>query len=166
MAKEFNNMYDEFMTKLKKAAPGEAGLWTLHDAFIAAKKANSRMPLEMWINTIHPFARMIFDKNETFFLSNKKLSEVTDKAEGKMNTMEQLTSVWTNDLSEKTRQAIWTYLQNLCILSYTAIGIDVGFDADKLTAVLATSAEFLPEDYGQLGQGPPIAAELKKRFSA
>ena len=164
MAKEFNEMYNEFMTKLKKAAPNESGLWTLHDAFGAAKKANSRMPLEMWINTIHPFAKMIFDKNQTFFLSNDKLTKVANEGEGTMNTMEQLASLWSNDLTEKTRQSIWTYLQNLCILSYTAIGIDIAFDPDKLKNVLETSHEFLPDDYSQIGQGPPIVAELKKRF--
>ena len=164
MAKEFNDMYNEFMVKLKKAAPNESGLWTLHDAFGAAKKANSRMPLEMWINTLHPFAKMIFDKNEDFFLKNAKLGEVANK-DSNTGTMEQLSALWSNELKEKTRQAIWTYLQNLCILSYTAIGINVGFDASLLTKVLATSAEFLPEDYSQLGKGPPIVEELKKRFN-
>ena len=164
-ASDFNNMYDEFMKKLKKIVKTDPRLWTLHDAFITAKKANSKMPVEFWINTVHPFSKKIFDRDESFFLKNKEIQEVVNTDSGDFNTLDSLSGIWNTDLTENTKEAIWCYLENLCILSYTYLGIDVSFDEDILKKVLESSEYFRSKDFKESTENKTIVVALKEKFA-
>lgn len=164
-ASDFNNMYDEFMKKLKKIVKTDPRLWTLHDAFITAKKANSRMPVEFWINTVHPFSNKIFERDESFFLKNKEIKEVVNTDAGDFNTLESLSGIWNTDLNQNTKEAIWSYLENLCILSYVYLGIDVSFDEDILKKVLGTSDYFNSKEFKESSENKTIVEVLKEKFA-
>tara|TARA_B100001094_G_C18118895_1_gene765669 strand:- start:846 stop:1352 length:507 start_codon:yes stop_codon:yes gene_type:complete len=141
---QFNDLYDEFMVKLKKAIPQEENLWTLHDAFSAGKKINPRMPVEMYLNSLHIFSDRIFEANETFFLTNEAISNELKQhnSDGTFNTLESIQNFWGAGISDKTKKAIWSYLQNLMILGYLYLGIDVAFDENLLKQVLLTCDKF------------------------
>tara|TARA_B100001094_G_C18184798_1_gene803096 strand:+ start:189 stop:698 length:510 start_codon:yes stop_codon:yes gene_type:complete len=137
---QFNVLYDEFMVKLKKAIPQEENLWTLHDAFSAGKKINPRMPVEMYINSLHLFADKIFEQDDSFFLTNEKINKELSEhnSNGTFNTLDSIKSFWDTGISDKTKKAIWAYLQNLMILAYSYLGFDVAFDEGLLKNILLT----------------------------
>tara|TARA_B000000477_G_C6069218_1_gene217966 strand:+ start:299 stop:808 length:510 start_codon:yes stop_codon:yes gene_type:complete len=161
---QFNKTYDEFMSKLKKVIPDEPRLWTLHDAFSTGKKANPRMPVEMWINTVHPYAFRIFQKDEDFFLKNDEIKDAVGNAEG-FNTLDSLSSLWNSGVQQKTKEAIWMYLANLCIISYMYLGIDVSFDETLLNKVLETCDYYLSQEYKAKSHTETIVKSLKEKFN-
>ena len=157
---QFNELYDEFMVKLKKAIPQEQNLWTLHDAFLAGKKINPRMPVEMYLNSLHPFSDRIFESDESFFWTSDKIGKELSvhNSDGAFNTLESIQSFWNTGISDKTKGAIWSYLQNLMILGYSYLGIDVAFEETLLKKVLETCKIIRDEE------GIQCVDYLKKHF--
>ena len=168
MAKAFNEMYDEFMVKLKAVASFEPGLWTLHDGFNLLKKANSRGPVEIWVSVISPHSKKIFEKDENYFLKNKRLEKrAAAFSEGEINTTEIISKMWNEKLTETARKAIWMYFQNLCILGFTYIGIEnCAFDRDLLKRVLDHTERYLPENNGGVPfERNKVVEDLKSNFA-
>lgn len=166
-AKDFNDMYEEFMFKLMKVMPDENGFYTMRDVFNMVRKLNNTLPAIWWINMIHPFSKQIFEKDETFFLENQKFDNILkEKCTGDMAGIEAFNRTW-KLFGNKTHESIWTYFQNLLILSYEYAGIRVSFDAELLKRVYNSGPEYLPNKYSQIGhgyKGEPIIDILKKRF--
>ena len=166
-AKDFNDMYEEFMLKLIKLIPEEDGFFMMKDVFTMVRKLNSSLPAIWWINMIHPFSKQIFEKDERFFLENKKFDNILkEKCNGDLAGIEAFNRRW-GGANKKTHESIWNYFQNLLILSYEYAGIKVSFDPDLLKEVYNSGPDYLPSKYSQIGhgyKGEPIMDILKKRF--
>ena len=123
------------------------------------------MPVEFWINTVHPFSKKIFERDESFFLKNKEIQDVVNADAGDFNTLDSLSGIWNTNLTQNTKEAIWSYLENLCILSYTYLGIDVSFDEDILKKVLESSDYFGSKEFKESTENKAIVDVLKEKFA-
>ena len=166
-AKQFNDMYDEFICKLHKLLPDEDNFLVLKDCFAMARRINSSLPVTWWVCAIHPFSEAIFTKNESFFLENKKWDRILKEHCHDLSGMDIFHRRW-KDAKEKTRESIWVYFQNLLILGYEHIGLKVSFDGELLKKVYQTGHEYKPEEYKNMigkKEHETVADNLKKRFA-
>ena len=101
-AKQFNDMYSEFLGKLHKLLPDEDGFNLLKDCFAMVRRINSSLPVTWWVCAIHPFSEAIFMKDEKFFLENKKLDKILKDNCHDLSGMDIFHRRW-EDAKEKTR---------------------------------------------------------------
>ena len=100
-----------------------------------------------------------------FFLKNKEIQDVVNADAGDFNTLDSLSGIWNTNLTQNTKEAIWSYLENLCILSYTYLGIDVSFDEDILKKVLESSDYFGSKEFKESTENKAIVDVLKEKFA-
>ena len=77
-------------------------------SFEILRKANSRACMENYIQNVSPYSQQIMAKDSSFFLGNPDVFKDF-----------KLQAIWTDNLSENTKNAIWQYLQTLYILGNT-----------------------------------------------
>lgn len=151
--RDFNTLFDEFLQKLKKAIPTASDLWSYHDMFISSKKVNPQAPVNVFLNTTHPFAKSIFAKDDTYFINHEKVS----------GTGIALWADYWEDLSDKSKNALWIYLQNLLILCYAWIGIDT-LNEDILKKIIGESSNYIPKTMDTLEDFPDLKPVLHKKY--
>jgi len=149
----FNRQFGEFLGKLKLAIPDANELWTYHDVFTATCKANPQASVGVFLNTTHPFSKQIFEKDEQYFLRHDKIDGSSTQIWGKY---------W-DSLSQVSQEALWGYLQNLIILSYSWVGVDT-FNKDVLRKVINESPRYIPEKMDNLADFPELKGVLSKRY--
>jgi hypothetical protein len=107
----FNDMMQQFLDELVLTFPEEKSFVKYQATFGLVRKARPRSILESFMKSIGPVASQLMEKNERFFKENSDsvplLSELN------------IAKIWTDDLSETTKDAIWKYLQTLYILAST-----------------------------------------------
>ncbi len=167
-SRQFNDMYEEFLEKIHRFLPKEDGIYLLKDAFKMVRKINSGLPVTWWVCAIHPFSKALFEKDENFFLENKKFDNIIKENSTDFAGMDMFQKHW-HSASKTTKEAIWSYFQNLLIIGYENLGINVSFDADLLKKVYNTGDEFKPASHKEMMEGSgkrSVADELKKRFGS
>lgn len=107
----FNDMMDQFVTELVTTFPNEKSFKKYQLALEVARKANPRSILTTFMESITPYSQKLMEKDESFILEDaKNISAISDLNIG---------NIWTVDLSENTKNAIWQYLQTLYLLGTT-----------------------------------------------
>jgi hypothetical protein len=107
----FNDMMEQFCGELIDTFPDEKSFKKYLMTIQLARKANPRKILTTYIECITPYSAKLMEKNESFFTEDaQKIDVIND-----LN----ITKIWTPDLSENTKNAIWQYLQTLYILGTT-----------------------------------------------
>ncbi len=107
----FNDMMQQFLDELVLTFPEEKKLAKYQAAFEMIKSATPKKPLKEFMSSISPYANQLMQKDESFFTVHiKKISFLSE-----LN----IDSLWTPDLSQSTKDAIWQYLQTLYILGTT-----------------------------------------------
>jgi len=107
----FNDMMQQFLDELVLTFPEEKKLAKYQAAFDVMKSATPKKPLKEFMASVGPYANTLMQKDEAFFKVHvKKISFLSD-----LN----IDSLWTDDLSQTTKDAIWQYLQTLYILGTT-----------------------------------------------
>ena len=109
--KIFNQMMDEFFVELTDIFPEEIKLKVHYNLFQTICKTNAKKPSNDFIMGSLPYLEKICMKDESFFTSDEK-PELLDKINIK--------NMWTPDLSQNTKDAIWKYIKN-----FFAIGIHI-----------------------------------------
>ena len=104
----FNDMMEQFLEELVQTFPEEPTIKMYHTSFGVLRKANARACLENYMKSVVPYANHVMQKDDTFFLDNPNVIEGLD-----------LKKIWTPDVSDQTKSAIWQYLQTLYILGTT-----------------------------------------------
>jgi hypothetical protein len=104
----FNDMMEQFLEELVHVFPEEPAMKKYRNAFEMLRKANSRACMENFMQNITPYSKQVMAKDASFFLDNPDV--FTDF---------KLSNIWTADLSDHTKDAIWQYLQTLYILGNT-----------------------------------------------
>ena len=117
----FNDMMLQFLGELQETFPEEKGIKKYAASFDIMKKSNPRKCVEVYMNTIGPFAQRITAKDETL-LNEKDLTFLQE-----LNIHKH----WTPELSNNTKDAIWQYLQTLYMLGTTI----TAFPADTLNMI-------------------------------
>lgn len=104
----FNDMMEQFLEELVQTFPDEPAMKKYQVSFEILRKANSRGCMEQFMNSVKPYSSQIMSKDAAFFLDNEDvLKEFNLKA------------IWTDDVSARTKDAIWQYLQTLYMLGMT-----------------------------------------------
>ena len=107
----FNDMMQQFLDELVLTFPEEKSFVKYQASFSILRKTRPRAVLEKYMTSITPVSAQVMQKDEKFFKENVEsvplLSELN------------LASIWTDELSEATKDAIWKYLQTLYILAST-----------------------------------------------
>lgn len=109
----FNSMMEEFINELITTFPEEKSLKIELTKFNALRKANSKKVVEGFMHAIGPHQNDIQQKNENIMTKNgiEFLNKINIK------------KWWTKDLSNNTKEAIWSYLNTLIMLGTTITSI-------------------------------------------
>jgi hypothetical protein len=104
------DMMKQFLDELVETFPEEKCIQKYATSFDLLRKGNPRKCIEAFMTGCNPWSEYIMTKNEQFFLNNNDNNLIIDLNLGKL---------WTPDLSDNTKNAIWQYLQTLFILGTT-----------------------------------------------
>ena len=108
----WNDMMEQFLTELGASFPEEKAIKKYQTSFDILRKSNPRKCVEGFMAEASKVQEKIMNKEDNFFLDSKNqhisfIKELNIK------------SHWTPELSEKTKDAIWQYLQTLMVLGTT-----------------------------------------------
>jgi hypothetical protein len=104
----FNDMMEQFLEELVQTFPEEPAMKKYRNAFEILRKSNARSCMENFMMNISPYSKQVMAKDASFFMNNPEVFKDF-----------KLATIWTDDLSENTKNAIWQYLQTLYILGNT-----------------------------------------------
>lgn len=104
----FNELMQQFLDELEIAFPDDPKLKKHQSNFSLLKKANTRKPLNSFMDAVTPHASKIMAKDETYFF------DCTDEFMSELD----IKTKWETS-SENTKSAIWQYLQTLYIIGTT-----------------------------------------------
>ena len=109
--KIFNQVVDEFFNELIEIFPEEKKIKVQYTLFQTISKANSKRVCSEFMTKSVPFLEKVAMRDENFFIG-----------EDKPQLLEALNikKIWTPELSQVTKNAIWKYIQ-----SFFTIGIKV-----------------------------------------
>ena len=109
--KIFNQVVDEFFNELIEIFPEEKKIKVQYTLFQTISKANSKRVCSEFMTKSVPFLEKVALRDENFFIG-----------EDKPQLLEALNikKIWTPELSQVTKNAIWKYIQ-----SFFTIGIKV-----------------------------------------
>ena len=108
----FNDMMAQFLNELKTTFPEEKAIKKYNVAFDLMRQSNPKKCVEVFMETVGPYADRISRKDETLISEKIKLIEDLN-----------LDKYWTPDLADATKGAIWNYLQTLHMLGATITAI-------------------------------------------
>lgn len=129
----FTTMLMEFTQNLKAMFPEDASL-TMAVAFLNTSiKTNPRALVDMFMKEVEPFAERIRAKDGTVFADVK--STIVEAVN--------LKDIWERDLSDKTRESIWSYLNTLMVIGsmIQSLSEDMLSGIEDLAAKLAANPE-------------------------
>ena len=107
----FNDMMQQFLDELVLTFPDEKKLAKYQNSFSILRKANGKKPLKEFMETVGPYANHLMQKDEEFFKTHASEVPFLDDLD--------IPRLWSDNLSETTKNAIWQYLQTLYILGTT-----------------------------------------------
>lgn len=101
----FNDLMEEFLNELVKTFPNEKAMKEYQEAFEIGRLANDRLPMAQFMKEMSPYSAHVSSRDEQFFIEND------------VNIVKEtnLATYWPT-LSDNTKTAIWTYLNNLFLL--------------------------------------------------
>ena len=107
----FNDMMQQFLDELVLTFPDEKKLVKYQNTFVLLRSASPKKPMKQFMSEITPYSSHLMQRDEGFFKTNSKDIPF-------LNDLN-ISDLWTDDLSDTTKSAIWQYLQTLYILGTT-----------------------------------------------
>lgn len=108
----FNGLMRSFIEELCHTFPEDETLHMCFEGFDALVKVNARKPLELFMESLGPYAQHILTKDPALFQQPIPLSGID------------LKTYWdAPGLSEASRNAIWQYLQTLYMIASTVSAV-------------------------------------------
>lgn len=129
----FTTMLMEFAQNLKAMFPDDPSLALAVKFLSSSIKANPRAVVDMFMKEVEPYADRIRAKDGTVF------AEVKSTIVEAVNLKE----IWARDLSEKTRENIWSYLNTLMVIGsmIQSMSEDMLSGIEELATKLAANPE-------------------------
>ena len=134
----FNDMLEQFINELIETFPDEKSFKKYQLTVQMARKANPRSILTTFMESVSPYAQKLMEKNEEFILVDAKNIEFISDLN--------IASVWTPDLSENTKTAVWQYLQTLYLL-----GTTISFLPQETLSMIESVAKQCVDQIGEDG---------------
>ena len=149
-------MCDEFLTELTVTFPERKKLKRTKAKFDLMKRTTPSMCLDEFMELVAPYKEQIMSKDESV-VTSEGLREYS------------LHKIWTPDLSQGTKDAIWQHLQSLLMLGSTIKNIPSDF-METLENVAQSQAENIKDggqlDFGAIfGIASKLASEMEKNNS-
>jgi hypothetical protein len=116
--KAFNDMLEQFVKELIETFPEEKCLKKYAIKIDMLRNSNPRKCVDKFMRRIKPYSEFIMKKDDSFFMNIPEGQEVPAFVVD-LN----LHANWTPELSQKTKDAIWQYLQTLYMLGTTITSI-------------------------------------------
>ena len=110
--KAFNQVMDEFFKELIEIFPEENKIKVQYNLFQSLAKVNIRKPCNEFMFGSIPYLEKIAMKDEGFFTSDDKPKLLQD-----MN----FDQIWSPNLSEVSKDAIWRYIKSFFIIGSKAV---------------------------------------------
>lgn len=104
----FTELMDQFIQELRATFPEDTSIKKWYNAFDLMKGSNSKGVMEIFMSNVSPYSQQLMAKDDTFFVSDAKIVKDLN-----------LKNLWTSDLSQNTKEAIWKYLQTLFMMGTT-----------------------------------------------
>lgn len=131
----FNDMMEQFITELVHTFPEEKQFQKYQVSVELLRKTNPRKILETYMSAVQPYSDRIMSRDA---------SVIREVSIPEMD----IAKIWTDDLSEGTKNAIWQYLQTLIILGTTISSLP----QEALSAIEAVARQCAENmDLSQLG---------------
>jgi len=122
---EFNKTIDEFINKLILQFPNEPKIKTYYSAFKVTKMYDKTMPLKIFMGGCLPFTEQIKNRDSEFFAKRKTFVNRLQQSSSFTDDVG-LVNYWEN-LSDKSKTAIWDYVQTLFVMGEMYINKDSNF---------------------------------------
>jgi hypothetical protein len=131
----FNDMMEQFINELVETFPEEKTFKKYQVALDLARKSNPRQILNEYMAAVSPVSQRIMARDETV-INDVKIQDLDLKA------------IWTDDLSEGSKAAIWQYMQTLIVIGTTISALP----QDALSAIESMAKRVAESgDMSQLG---------------
>ena len=101
---DFNVVMKSFILDLSEVFPEDPAIQSSYETFDDLVRVNYRKPLLMFVESMGAYAEFVANRDETMFL-NMNFPGIDFK------------KLWFSDISANTKNAIWQYLSQLCILA-------------------------------------------------
>jgi hypothetical protein len=138
----FNAMLKSFLQQLSETFPEEKDITVFSSLFDDVVKTNVRKPLDLFMDTLSPYADMVMQKNDALFEQPLKLGGTLD-----------LSKIWnTPDLSDSSKAAIWGHIHTLFLLGTTVRSLPSGLldSIDSVAQSYATKIKNGDADFSQV----------------
>lgn len=107
----FNDMMQQFLDELVLTFPEQKSFVKYQASFSILRKTRPRAALQNYMESIGPVITHVMQKDESFFKTHTDVVPILKDLK--------INEIWTDELSENTKEAIWKYLQTLYILATT-----------------------------------------------
>lgn len=124
---KFNNNLDKLFTTLETAYPSDPDLPYYKDKILAARKINSRMVVEQFLEAVEPYIEQIMRKDVNFFVTLDLQGVVEDNSYIKL--IRKIKTLWDN-MTLTSHEQIWRYFQ-----IFVTLGIKINKRHDLLSTL-------------------------------
>jgi hypothetical protein len=107
----FNDMMEHFVDELVQTFPAVPSFKKYQMVVQMARKTNPRKIMTTFMESVSPHASKIMSKDETIWANEALTIDFLNEL--------QINKIWTPELSNNTKDAIWQYLQTLYIIGST-----------------------------------------------
>lgn len=132
----FTTMLSEFMTNLTVLFPEDMKLLNAKRVIATSIKVDPKSVVNMFMEEVGPYVERIRAKDPTVFAEASK---------GELFQHLPLEELWNRDLSDKTRESIWSYLNTL-----TVIGTMISSISDDMLQNIESIAARIAENPDQM----------------
>tara|TARA_Y100000816_G_C25835355_1_gene436697 strand:+ start:83 stop:580 length:498 start_codon:yes stop_codon:yes gene_type:complete len=133
---------EQFLTELEKSFPECKNISNYRSKIEKLKVDNPKKVLDTFMKNVSPYSEYIVNKNESFFeLDIEIIKELNFK------------ELWNSDLSDNTKNAIWSHLNTLFVFGSTLKAIPEN---------MMSSIEALAQQCAQNFEGNEDPAQLMK----
>jgi hypothetical protein len=149
----FNELLKNFLSELRASFPEQKGLTMCLAGFDVMATTQPAMPLKLFMEAMHPHAALLNARDSALFEQPLELAGNVDFAD-----------IWgQSDVTDSTREAIWSYLQTLYLLGSTIQSLppEILNSIEKVAGECATQMETT----GQMDMNAMAAAMMKSMSS-
>jgi len=134
----FNDMMEQFVNELIQTFPEEMAFQKYQVSLEMLRRTNPRKILDGYMRAVGPIQQRIMNRDETV-MNDVSCEFIQDL---------KIANIWTPDLSDGTKNAIWQYLQTLIVLGTTISALP----QEALTAIEAVAKQCAENmDLSQIG---------------
>lgn len=142
----FYEISGQFLEEMKVCFPEiKTTIESMETKLEVAKKANARGFVETFCHKMAPYTESVSKRDDQFFLENyQDIALLQDLPFEKL---------WTDDLEQKTKDAIWGYVNVLLTLSSTITALSSSDQGKQMLNAIESTADMCAQSMSKEGGG-------------